>query len=370
MPVVLTVMLLLVAAGERLDDAFSTLVSSTASSADKQRDFERIGASSPDDEAAWVARLVGVWSHDVATYSDWKYKALHLACTKSGDESADVIVNSVTSLLGGDLHSRDHARQFFSQAIEVLSRRVTDPEPLLTLAADAGCLRSICRMDVPDDLREQFLIEALKVEKPLCARSRNSIACFVSPHSIASLRQMMRNTRKRSSRSTGFDIALRTLVQLEDHEIVGDLRSMKTDSSLSKKQRHVAATYLSKLLYQDSTEHLLSVVRKERDNKPLLRWAVRRLLWLGAGNDIVRQGLATNRRIARDERNIAKEMSGYLFPESGQLVYSASWDGRWLMLDREELRTACEASRSEPLDFFSLMQYTTAALVRRGASAP
>lgn len=307
-------MLVFCFAATPLDGAYATLEASSSTPQQIQAACEHIRSNAKQDDPAVVTRLAEIWSRQLGTYSDSRLAALELASEMSGEKSAGALTQAVRQLLqNGSQPARERAQQFFGQSITIVANQVNDVEPVFELAAEAGCLRSILEIEAPKPLKENYLLRALAVERPICPSSIRSVSCFDGGEAfVGHLRDLMRKLRAKPQ-SPGFDIALRTLVELEDAAILSDLGPMVDDPSLSQQQRHAAATYIAKLQYQHSQSELTSIVKSERKNGLLLTYAVRRLLWLGVQPNAIRDSLAIN----STDGDAASNLRAYLFPDEG-----------------------------------------------------
>lgn len=339
---------LIVVCGDPLDEALRVLATPAARYEQIRTARSAIEAGSPEDDSSWTVKLLDIWIDAGMASADAQLAAIELACAKAGDVTAPTILSAAEGLLKrSDSISRERARQFFGGAAESLSRRVTDPEQLISLAARHGFIATIPRLAGSPELRGRYLIEALR-------QLRDPSSALVAPFPqlvpellIPKLRETMRELRISNPRSAEFRVCLLTLVQIDDGEIVGDLESMSHDSTLPSEHRQEFLTYLAKLRWQHSPEQVLNIVRTERENQRLLTWAIYRLLWLKVSKSSIREALAENRTPSSSGRDFAGGISRYFFPDEG-------WAGGLLgfmtsdplMLDAAERR----ALESQPAD--------------------
>jgi hypothetical protein len=313
-----------------------------------------------------VTELVATWKNtpdaDVAYISQ--------ACAKADDSTASMILEAVRELSRqGNPKERRRAMAFFGEPCRMLAERVTDVEPVLRLAVDTGWWNAIVDIPCEASLREKYLIEGVRTcRRQECGPSLASITAWISDSRIPELRDVMRALRHASPESDGFRIALRTLVELDAPEILNDVQGMVSDVHLSPQQREYAQTYLAKLRDRDSVSALVDIVRKERQNRILLKWAIRRLLWL-------RESPAS---IGNGRGHVASAMKILLSPPSSQPTEdtcrgAAPPDADWLILGRAELRQVAEEWRRarESGDTVRqleiMMRYDTRTLVHRAA---
>ena len=353
-----------------MEQAFTVLSEPTASHEAIRTASKTIAETCPDDDGRCIAKLMSIWTDDAKVRGEGGLEALRLACCKAGDATQSIILDAVRLLLQRpDPAAQERGRMFFGQPMQDLASKVTDPEPLLKLAVEAGLWNTIVNLSVPQDLMDQYLIEGLRASEKL--RSGPwlvSLGCKISDAAVPQLRRVMRELRAVSPQTQGFDIALMTLVQAEDAEIVSDLESMVIDPALTQTQRDAAETYLAKLRHQHDPSEMLRIVRTQRDNRKLLMWAVRRLLWLKTDKNIVREALDLNRRKSSRGHDLAHELSSYLFPPAGeQLPPSAFSDGDPLMLDKNELAVLCERQRGGPPDLGRMTRYSLGAILTSGS---
>jgi len=359
---------LLVTAGlaDPVERAFAVLSEPTASYEAIRTASKTIAEACPDDDARCITRLMSVWTDDVEIQGEGGLEALRLACSKAGDATRSIILDAVQLLLQRpDPAAQERGRMFFGQPMQTLASQVTDPEPVLELAVEAGLWNTIVNLSVRQDLMDRFLIEGLRgCEELRFGPGLVSLGCRISDAAVPQVRRVMRELRTASPQAQGFDIALMTLVQAEDADVVSDLESMVADPALSQTQRDAAEAYLAKLRHQHDPSEMLRIVRTQRENKKLLMWAVRRLLWLKTDKGIIREALDLNRRRSSRGHDVAQEVSAYLFPPRGEaLSLLVFCDGDPLMLDKDETAVLCERWRTEPLDLGVLTRYSLGAIL-------
>lgn len=369
LPVLVTLLLVGGETSDVVDEAFDTLGNPSATYGELRAACQAIDEGYPDDDPSCVAHLLTIWDEAPGGHRGGPIEALRLACSKAGDATAPIILGKVGEVLKrGDASSRQQAREFFGAAMPKLSRRLTDPEPLLKLAVESGFWNTITRLECSRELLDQYLVEGLRgCREFLSGPYLVSLICYISDAAIPEVRQVMRELWNTSPQLRGFDIALLTLVQAEDREIIPDLETMAPDPRLTEEQRDNAEAYLGKLRHQHSIPDMLKIVETERENKRLLSWAVLRLLWLKTDKKTIYQALATNRRISGHGHDIAREVEIYVFGEDGTGT-PFSWHGDPLMLDREERQTSCAEWLRRPLDPQALARYSIAAVVRAAPS--
>ncbi|MCP4593230.1 MAG: hypothetical protein GY842_21035, partial [bacterium] len=352
------------------EQAFTVLLEPTASYEAIRTASQTIAEACPDDDDRCITRLMAIWSADVEAQGEGCLEALRLACSKAGNATQPIILDGVRLLFRRpDPAAQERGRMFFGQPMQILASKVADPEPLLKLAVETGLWNTIVNLSIPQDLMDRYLIEGLRgCERLLSGPRLVSLGCRVSDAAIPQLRRVMRELRTASPQAQGFDIALMTLVQAEDAEVVSDLESMVTDPALTQTQRDAAETYLAKLRHQHDPSEMLRIVQTQRENKKLLMWTVRRLLWLKTDKTIIREALELNRRESSRGHDLAHEICSYLFPPRGEALSPLVFcDGDPLMLDKSETAVLCEQQRGGPPDLGRMTRYSLGAVLTSGS---
>lgn len=341
---------------DELEQSLSALRKVSASVSETQTLIETIRASQPNDDKRVVEGLVSIWEN----YADCEWgvglRTISLACEKSGDRTAGIILRAAAAMLDSkSAKKRERAAQLFGTPGVVLSGKLSDPEPLLKLAADQGCLRLIARSTCNSELRERYLLRGLRQRGLPKGQSVTSLICHVSDSAIPKIRGIVANLQRTNPQSKMFEIGLRTLVDAEDTGILPLLKSRAGDSRVDQEQRELARVYRSKLRHQHSTDELLRILRTEKKSETVLRWTVWRLLWLKSPKQAIRAALEQNRNDSGPARGIAANVDAYFFENlEGLNSGSPRWRADRLMLDREDLLRDC--AEPEPAGMSALLE--------------
>jgi len=236
---------------------------------------------------------------------------------------------------------------FFYRPAQNLCRKMADPEPLLNLAVESGAWSLISGWACRPDLKERYLLAGItRTQSSYQGQSLLSLSGVVSRESVPTLREAMRKLWADAPLSAEFGIAVRTLVDFEDIAIVPDLEGMLAKQDIYPEQRATLELYLAKLKHQHSKDALLGIARTERENDKLLRWAVKRLLWLRMDRKTIHDALAENRRLSKSGHDIAKELETYIRSyEDSKASRTPLLDADSLILDGNELTSHRESLR-------------------------
>jgi hypothetical protein len=271
------------------------------------------------DESSCVSRLLEAWKRDRYYHVDF----VRRACERAGGATIPLILDQVEEALApgaADAEVQRGVVRFFGEPARLLSKKLRDPERILQLAVRSGGWSTIATIECSQQLRDKYVVEGLAS----CQRLRwglglVSVSGVVSKEVKPQLREVVRRLAIEAPNSDGLAIPLRTLVEWDDTAMTPDLERIIQDKRLSADRQSDFELYLAKLRLQHDKQALLSIVRQERENAKVLRWAVARLLWLNTPKKLVFEALAANRRPSRTGHDIAGELNALLRAvESGE----------------------------------------------------
>jgi hypothetical protein len=319
-----------------------------------------------DEQPELPAELIRIWAEASGATAGGRAESLRMACLRVDERSAGAIVSHARRLLrSASAADRDAGTCIYGVSGKLLAERMRDPEALLRLFAERGCLDAIRQLAVKPEVRDRYLIESLLVENSECGSSE-SLFCDLSPAGLASLPPVLQRLASGSIQSRAFNVVLRTLVDAADPGVESFLRDIQDDPRLTSVQRSRLRVYLVKLRSQHSTADLLRVLRTETE-RDVLSWAAWRLLWLKVPLPEVLAALVENRPSA-GQRSAAPDVATFFSskPDPEQPTFPTR-QMSLLALDADELRRVCPRP-NDPLRTLELFQQLSLqAILKRAA---
>jgi hypothetical protein len=355
--------------GTHTESAPAKAVASAPSLGSVEAETSAILAEHGQDNRLCIAKLMDLWK---AHEGQFREPVLQ-ACEKVTPDNAQALIESIMTIIRNDRRAPEkdrYALTFFGDAARTLSRKLQDKTVLPSFALETGYWEAILTLDCDPKAKERYLIDGLRTCKKLNFNpDLGSLTMWVSEDALPELRKIV-EAMKDHPEWDGFTVAASTLVEFDDRAVVPYLKAAASDERLGPDRREESRLYLAKLQSQHSPEQLLGIVQTERDSRRILKWAVRRLLFLKTEKKKILDALSQNRRVDASGHDIAKEMAWYVRScEGSKPPITASMDVDTLVFDRRELESYLEALRSgksgEGLRTFQ--RYSMWALV---ASAP
>ncbi len=285
-------------------DPFDILSSRVATAEELSAAKDSLEKRYPHGGAECIERLVGVWSA-----SKWsRTEAMAWACQWADDDTAPIIYEAIRKALRSeDDDVRSRVGEFFGNGSLVLWGRVKDPEPIMELAFDgAACGGSIYFYPAPPDLMAKWLVKDLD-RRTGHETGGGSAGMHVTEETLPVVFRFVteklsvteREGFVRRLNEDGVQVALNTLVEWSYEPVLELLQQIQkmglSADEFSPARMDKIRKAVAKLQWQDRPDELLKVAGTERECRPVLHYAVWRLLGLRCDPAKVREALARNR---------------------------------------------------------------------------
>lgn len=294
-----------------VDEAFAILQRRAVSEAELAEAVQTIDQAFPDGDEDCVRRLVDIWLN-----TKWGQTgtAKELAFKKADDKTLFIILDAVRTVRRQwEEQGKPEPRPYALGVLGVeLSKRLKDPEPLMRFAFEIG--EPFHWYHCTPALKDEYLLLDIRRRTEETEYGGGSVARFLSDDGMGPLRRLLREMYNKNPRSDGVWMAIDTLAELSDDQIIPDLEAILAGTlpawRVDRVRRHLA-----KLKYQDDPGELMRIVETERESRRLLSWAVYRLLSLGTNKVSVRRALRQNRGPSSKGVDIAESITYAVFDE-------------------------------------------------------
>ena len=287
-----------------VDDPFEILSKRVATAEELSAARDSLEKRYPHGGAECIERLVGVWSS-----SKWsRTEAMTWACQWADDDTAPIVCQAIREASRSeDEDIRSRVREFFGSGSLVLWSRVKDPEPIMELAFEgAACGGSIYLYPAPPDLMTKWLIKDLD-RRTGHETGGGSCGMHVTEETLPAVFSFVKEKLSVTEREDfvrrlnedGVQMALDTLVEWSYEPVLELLRRVQkmglSADEFSPARMDKFRKAVVKLEWQDRPDELLKVAGTERECRPVLDYAVWRLLWMRYDSAKIQEALARNR---------------------------------------------------------------------------
>lgn len=282
-----------------VDEAFDLLARRVAKDEELAAAKQAIRAAYPAGGAECIRRLVDLWSSNVWS----RPETLAWACEWADDQTAPIILQAVREKAGSqESPMQDRLRRFFGVDSRVLWERLSNPEPVLELAFDAR--ESLVFYPAPPEMMERWILRDL-ARRTASETGGGSGGIWITERALPDFFKFAKDKIGTAEgqdlaaviSQDGVQAALATLIewsyapvlpvlqQLVDHWPEGTNATLKDYYNLG----------IAKLKWQDDRTRLREIVRTEREDRRLLRWATWRLLQMREKPEDIKKALRENR---------------------------------------------------------------------------